>query len=258
MSDTDTDTPALHSKSVNPIKWQIIHLSDNAIDSNWIEEEERLLVWTESPDFEKHPLSKIDITFMYVDADNSVVGIIKSELGLETHAFSSILNKPVFFEMVNQAANPKTCVSTSVNPIIPERRISTGIEGETDGGSFVGEWLEKTYSFEEAAIYSISVNHEQLDTFIPKRTCKPLFFLKDAVKIPSSLVVFHDLYEIFVIMREATNPLLELKSILKPATSLIRPGKTKKVRISDECPSEYVFSKHLPVSGKRRTKRVHR
>jgi hypothetical protein len=36
-----------------------------------------------------------------------------------------------------------------------------------------------------------------------------------------------------------------------------RIGKTKKVRISDDSPKEFVFSKINPVSGKRRTQKLY-
>ena len=213
-------------------EWQIVNkIEDSDSNSDWIEEEDKLLNWAETPDFETKPLSKIAVTFIYVDNDNSEVGMIKTSVNLD---HSSALQKSVLFDKVRKASNPNSVVSES-DP----------------------SWLQKSYFFDEAAIYSIPLNHEQLDTFKPKKTFKPLIFAKDpaSMKVASSLSVFHDLYEIFVIMREVK------KSILKPDYTANPKGggsngKTKKVRISDDSPNEYVFSKHLPVSSaKRRTKR---
>ena len=64
--------------------------------------------------------------------------------------------------------------------------------------------------------------------FDPKVLVTPLQFSNDVAKISSSRVELKDLYEIVVIMREATPP--ELKSILKTDS---KPGKTKKVRIDE-------------------------
>jgi len=203
------------SGASNENEWKIVNHIDDA-DSDWIEEEDQLLNWTETPDFEKRPLSQIAATFIYVDTDNTEVGIIKTTIDLD---HLSTLHKTALFDKVKKAAKPNAIFGRCD-------------AGESDSGST--DWSEKTYYFEDAAIYSIPINHEQIDKFEPKTICKPLQFSKDtsAVKIASSLAVFHDLYEIFVIMREAK------KSILKTDT---KSGKTKKVRISDDSPNEYVF-----------------
>jgi len=210
------------SGASNENEWQIVnHITD--ANSNWIEEEDKLLTWAETPDFEKRPLSQIAATFIYVNNNNEEVGIIKTSIQLD---HLSTLHKTALFDKVKKAAKPNENIS--------------GL-GPTD-------WSEKTYFFDDAAIYSIPINHEQIDKFEPKTTCKPLHFSKDpdVVKIECSLEVFHDLYEIFVIMREVK------KSILKTDS---KSGKTKKVRISDDSPNKYVFSKLAPIAGKRRTKR---
>jgi hypothetical protein len=111
------------------------------------------------------------------------------------------------------------------------------------------ERSEKTYIFEDAAIYHISNDHETIDAINTKQVWTTIHFHKDVEKIPNSLLVFQDLSEIFVIMRE-----VKRRGLLKDGS---RPGKTKKVRISDDSPKEYVFSKLNPVSGKRRTQKLH-
>ena len=218
--------------------WQIINKSNSRFESNpkWIEEEEDLLNWAENPNFEKQPLKQIAVTFIYVSSDTSnakleyiCTGILHTFIKLDPHEHYSILHKSDFFDKITQAKSPKTLF---------------------DDDTYKSDWLEKTYMFDNAAIYCIPIDHEQIN---PKSTFTQLNFSKDTVKIHCSLSVFHDLYEVVVIMREVKN-VVRLKSIIKDGTKM---GKTKKVRISDDSPKEFVFSKMRPVSGKRRTKKMH-
>ena len=211
--------------------WQIINKSTN--QSKWIEEEENLLNWAENPNFEKKPLHQIAIKFIYVSSETSYEGILKTSIILDPQEHFSALHKSVFFDKINEAKTPKTLFDNDICE--------------------VHKWLEKSYTFDTAAIYSIPIDHEQINQFDPKLPFMPLNFSKDIAKIHCSLSVFHDLYEIVVIMREVRNT-VNLKSIIKDGTKM---GKTKKVRISDDSPKEYVFSKTRPVSGKRRTKKTH-
>ena len=217
--------------------WNIIDkhkYSDD--DSNWIEEEDRLLNWAESSNFEKTPLNHTSIHFIYLNLERDIVGILKTEIELENNETSAVLYRSDFFDKIATAKTPQNIFTEPVDPLQKS-------------------WLEKTYHYEDSAIYSIPICNDN-DEYQDKKTpyC-PLNFSKDVMKITASLSVFHDIYDIVVIMREA-NPISALKSIIKPVTS--KPGKTKKVRISDDIPNEYVFSKHNPVSGKRRTKRVYK
>lgn len=206
-------------------KWQII---DRCIinKTNWIEEEDLLLDWSENTNFDKYPLNQILLTFIYVDQEHSVVGVAKTFIGIETRERSSILHRSDFFDKVREANNP--------NFIVPN-------DADLNG------WSKKIYSFEDAAIYHIHNDHETIDNINSKHALNVLHFHKDVEKIPNSLLVFQDLSEIFVIMRE-------VKKIggLRSGSKI---GKTKKVRISDDSPKEYVFSKLNPVSGKRRTQK---
>ena len=213
--------------------WQIINKSTRRVESNWIEEEEYILNWAENPNFEKQPLNQIPIKFIYVNSEAFGEGILKTSINLEPQQQFSILHKSVFFDKINEAKIPKMLFK---NDICDKN-----------------EWLEKSYMFDTAAIYSISIGHEQINQFYPTIPFTPLNFSNDIAKINCSLSVFHDLYEIIVIMREVKN-LICLKSIIKDGSKI---GKTKKVRISDDSPKEYVFSKLRPVSGKRRTKKTH-
>ena len=236
--------------------WQIINKSTKRLGSKWIEDEENLLNWAEDPNFEKQPLHQIAIKFIYVGSETSdskstsyaecedsiseaeertlwvLVGRIQTSIKLELHEHFSILHKSEFFSKINEAKIPKILFN---NDICDKNK-----------------WLEKSYTFDTAAIYSIPIDHEQINQFDPKIPFTPLNFSKDIAKIHCSLSVFHDLYEIVVIMRESKNT-GGLKSIIKDGTKV---GKTKKVRISDDSPKEYVFSKLRPVSGKRRTKKI--
>ena len=227
--------------------WQIINKSTLRIESKWIEEEENILNWAENPNFEKQPLTQITIKCIYVidfsttcaspeyfaNSESLGAGVLKTSIKLDPQQHSSILHKSAFFDKINEAKNPKMLFDNDICDI--------------------NKWLKKSYTFDNAAIYSISIDHEQINQFNPKLPFTPLIFSNDIAKINCSISVFHDLYEIIVIMREVKNT-IGLKSIIKDVTKM---GKTKKVRISDDSPKEYVFSKLRPVSGKRRTKKTH-
>ena len=218
--------------------WQIITMEPGKgsiiTKTNWIEEEDFLLDWADNANFEKYPLNKILLTFVYVDVGQSVVGVAKAFVDLERREHSAILHRSDFFDKVREANNPKLILQK--NPYTSELQ---------------DEWLEKTYTFEDAAIYHINNDHENIDNINP--ILKPIHFHKDVEKIPISLLVFQDLSEIFVIMREVKK-MGVLKSGMKDMSKI---GKTKKVRISDDSPKEYVFSKLNPVAGKRRTRKAH-
>lgn len=213
----------------------------------WIEEEELLLNWAENPNFYKQPLDIIAITFIYVKPEQpgdfyTATGTIKTAIDLGKHNSSfSVIKKSDFFEKVEKAKTPKQLVDNSIS------------------NANANEWLSSTYIFDSAAIYSIPIDHEHINQFNPTIPFIPLQFSNNIAKIYSSLNIFHDLYEIIVIMKEMPPislppppTLNELKSILKDGSKI---GKTKKVRISDELPKEYVFSKIKPISGKKRTRK---
>ena len=206
--------------------WQLIHKSI-ITKTDWIEEEDLLLDWAENTNFEKYPLTKIAMTFVYVDLEHSVVGVAKSFIELEKRERSSILHRSDFFDKVRFANNPNSILDAGIR----------------------SEWSEKTYAFEDAAIYHIPNDHETIDNINAKHLWTAIHFHKDVEKIPNSLLVFQDLSEIFVIMRE-----VKRMGVLKDGSKM---GKTKKVRISDDYPKEYVYSKLNPVSGKRRTQKLY-
>jgi hypothetical protein len=214
--------------------WKIID-SDNRedISSSWIEEEEFILNWVEHPVFEKKSLESIAISFIYINIDDEIVGILKSSVNLEKQHSNSILHQSVFLDKVNIAKNP----------------ISINEDNKHN-------WLEKSYMFKDTIIYYPS--NEQ-NTHNPS-SFHPLYFSNDIAKIPNSISVLHDLYEIVVIMREI-KPTILLKSIIKPATNNSTGGgggggKTKKVRISEDLPKEIIYVKNKSsLKSKRRTRK---
>jgi hypothetical protein len=201
--------------------WQIID-SDNREDntsSSWIEEEEFILNWAENPVFEKQSLKSIAISFIYVNIEDEIIGILKSSMPLEKQHNNSILLQSTFLDKVNIAKNP-----ISINEISKRN------------------WLENPYIFKDAILY------------YPSSPFHPLHFTNDIAKIPNSISVLHDLYEIIVIMREI-KPTVALKSIIKPASNN-GGGKTKKVRISEDSPKEFTYvNNKSSLKSKRRTRK---
>jgi hypothetical protein len=216
--------------------WQIIYRNTPYVDdSNWIEEEDRLLHFAENPIFEKQSLDNIAFVFIYTDLENNIVGASRTTAPLNKRVMSSILRQQEFTDKVNTAKTPSNIFK----------------QIDTNG---VNDWMEKQYVFNDANIYCVPVDSDNISDYQPLNTFKPLQFSKDVTNISSSLIPFHELYEILIIMREE-KPFASIKSILKDGTTR---GKTKKVRISDELPNKFVYSRfHGVVAGKRRTKKVH-
>lgn len=214
-------------KDCNPVKEG--HFIDN---SNWIEEEERLIHWSENLDFVKRPLNNIAMTFIYIDNEKCISGMLRTSIytNMVKNITSSLLNKTEFFDKVNVAKTPtRLFADTKSRP-----------------------WLEKSYEFDDAAIYTILHENDRIDHIKKTTSFTPIVFSSDNAKIPNSISVFHDLYEIIVIMREVCS--VEIKSILRIVGS--KTSKTKKVHISDDLPKKYVYVKNHPVSGKRKTRRI--
>jgi len=196
--------------------------------SNWIDEEEELLNWAENPIFEKQPLNYITLTFLYVNLEPTIVGVAKTSIEIDTREMSSELKKSVFFDKVNSAKHPKLLFGDNISE----------------------EWLEKKYIFKDASMFHLSLDHEHISDFRNNKMVD-VVFQKDFIKIPNALSIFHNISEIFVIMREDVDPpnvKPGLKSILKKSIT----GKTKKVRISEDSPKEFVFSSSKPVRKTRR------
>lgn len=202
--------------------------------TDWIEEEDRLLNWAENPVFEKQPLHSITLTFIYLNADRTVVGIAKNTIELEKREQqSSILRRSVFFDKVSSAKNP-----TSLFPNFDD------VVETTD------DWLSKNYIYECASLFNLSLDYETNRDFSNNKM-DDIVFNAEYAKIPNALILFHDQYELFVIMREK----VELKSILnKKPKQCAR--KTKKVRISEDLPREFLFSKSTPIESKRSTRKI--
>ena len=208
-------------------EWQIVNRNTPLDDSDWIKEEEWLLEFAENPVFEKQPLDKIAMTFLYVDSESSIVAITKSTIRLDVGEKSSRLNETDFSDKVKAAKTPKRIFPENCNE----------------------NWLDKTYLFESASLYSVPVSHETMVNYEPARELSPLSFHKNTAKILGSLIIFHDLYEIVIVMREEKT---ELKSIMK--TGDIRPSAaafTKKLRF----PLVLTNGKNAR-GGKRKTKKA--
>lgn len=230
-------------------KWDI-HNKYILEKSDWIENEDILLDWAENATFEKMPLDKIAITFIYVNVDHNVAGVAKTFIDLEKRERSSILHKSEFFNTVKIANNPKLIFDKNVQSECSFDASHPDVSREYHKLTETG-WLEKTYIFEDAATFHVSNNHETIDNINPQQLVSSIQFHKDYEKIPSALLVFQDLFEIFVIMQEA-KPISKLKSILKDGSTI---SKTKKVRISDVSPKEFGVSKINTVDRKRRTRK---
>jgi hypothetical protein len=212
---------------INPTEWQIVVQNTPYIDdSKWMEEEEWLLDFAENPVFEKQPLDHIALTFLYIDAadHSNIVGVTKSTIRLDVCDRSSRLIESEFFDKVNTAKHPKRIFAENEHC----------------------DWFEKSYRFESASLYSLPISHENMNDYEPARELSPLCFHKNTAKILSSLVIFHDLYEIVVVMREEKTA---LKSILKTSTG---SAFTKKVRF----PSNISNEKMVLARRKRKTQKV--
>ena len=174
---------------------------DDSFD--WIQEEELLLKLSESNSFDLEPLEQICVTFLYVDRTQDVVDVIETTIDISSES----PDKPIVKKIVISWAELKR--------IIDEHSFRHGLR----------------YLFNDAAYYHISISYDQLDSFHPSTTLINLERDKD-LKLSSTLPVFHDLSQIFVIMREATCISIgkSLKSILRSGAKI---GKTKKVRISE-------------------------
>jgi hypothetical protein len=211
--------------------WKYIDAKRSIIEkSNWIEEEEELLNWAENPIFEKQPLDHIILTFLYVNLESTIVGVAKTFMETETREMSSGLKKSDFFDKVNSAKHPKLLFGDKVSE----------------------EWLDKKYTFKDASMFHLSLDHENISDFRNNKMID-MGFQKDFIKIPNALTILHNISEIFVTMREEVDPPNVnpgLKSILKNKSTI---GKTKKVRISEESPKQFVFSTSTPV---RKTRRI--
>lgn len=210
--------------------WIFVEEGDYYSNSNWIEEEECLINWAENLDFTKRPLNNIATTFIYIDSERCITGILRTNISLELPDLdmSSLLNKSVFFDKVNDAKTPSVLFTDKKD--IP--------------------WVTKSYEFDDAAIFTV-VNDDRNDYINKTNPFVPIIFSKNTMTIPKSISILHNLYEIVVIMRVV--PVVDIKSILRVGSKI---GKTKKVHISDELPAKYVYVKNHPVSGKRKTRRI--
>jgi hypothetical protein len=212
-------------------EWQLLSTENN---SKWIEEEELLLDFAENSKLTKTPLENIALTFVYTDLDRFIVGVSKTTIQLEKKEKSSILHHSIFIDKMNTAKN--------LTSIFPE---------ELDKHN----WLQKSYEFEDAALYSIDDTHPNKTTF--NKRILPISISKTTTQILASLTIFHDLYEIIILMREygssldllpdenlrlqvdTNSPQLSTspKSILKDISK--KNTKTKKVRFYMRNMSEY-------------------
>ena len=170
---------------------------------DWIQEEELLVKYAECDSFELVPLSQIKITFIYVDRTQDVVESADEIIDLTISANHSIVEWSILKRAIEAAS--------SLNGL--------------------------RYRFNEVAYYHNSVTCDNLDLFRPTSSLTKIEREIDC-KISSSLPAFHDISQIFIIMREVIPAPIgqSLKSILKSGSKI---GKTKRVRISE--PTSDIF-----------------
>ena len=230
---------------MNNKEWEIIDNKEafNVYESKWIEEEEKILDFAENPNLKKTPLNNIALTFIYTNLDSAIVGISKTNITLEQKDLDSTLNHKLFLDKINTAKNLNT-ILLERDMIVPEVFIGPN-------PNFVENWLQKIYEFEDAVLYSVSTDNINTGKIRFNKLFSPINLSnheKQTTKIIGSLTIFHDLYEILIIMREMQP---QIKSILKHNHKM---GKTKKVRISDNFPKEYMYSS-TPIYRKRHTQK---
>ena len=249
---------------MNDNEWQIIDNSTETsyiYESKWIEEEERILDFAENPILKKMPLNHIALTFIYTNVDKEIVGISKTNITLEQKDLDSILNHALFLDKINTAKN----LNTISQYVIKTHQQSPNVFIKPNS-NLSEPWLQKTYDFEDAILYSVSTDNINTNKVHFNKSVLPINCSnheKQTTKIVGSLKIFHDLYEIIIIMREIQH---EIKSIMKNNTKM---SKTKKVRISDDSPKKYIYSsthnlvqseivEKSPIYKKRRTqKKMH-
>lgn len=180
--------------------------SDDSFD--WIREEEMLLKLSESNSFHLVPLQNIRIAILYVDRTQDVVDVVETSIDTSSNA-------PL--NATDDGNNIKTTVIKwdELKRIIDDHLTRNGLR----------------FIFNDAAYYHVSVGYDQLDLFVPTKKLIAVERDKD-FKLPPSLPVFHDISQLFIVMREATyvSTGKSLKSILRTGSKI---GKTKKVRISE-------------------------
>ena len=212
-------------------EWQIKDTQSILTNKNkWLEEEEFLVEFSDNPVFEKTPLERISLTFIYVDLEKNIVGGLNTNVNLKKSDFMSSLKKTDFFEKIDLAKRPENIVHFKKDELLNE-------------SSSNSKWLKKSYIFEDASLYSVPIDHENIYTKKPANIVSKLKFTDDVEKIVGSLTIFHDLYDIFIIMREDT------KSILKTGE---KNGRTKKVRISNNYPKTHFYSQTTPMQNSKR------
>lgn len=189
------------------------------MSDNWLREEEKLLELISNNAFHLTPLNQIAVSFVYIDSKREVVHIEKTQIRFQVDDGASRLIE-------------------SNKSILAWPNFQAHIH-------LYSKWNDKSYVFEEASLHHIPISYEIIDIFKPSKTLQPLPANQDC-KIEPALAVFHDLSEIFVIMREA--PLSVTKSILKTGGTV---GKTKKVRIAEN-EKEVI---HIPLRTKKRITR---
>jgi hypothetical protein len=191
---------------------------------SWLLEEERLLEFSSNNNFETIPLKQLCVCFIYINHKREIVRSVKKDISLRIELNHSVLPWSSFQSEIELAFKPADDVN------------------------------QYQYAFEDAALHHISIGYESIDIFEPTKLLQPIVPNKD-LKIDPTLLIFHDLSELFVFMREVvpilpkrTQGVLSSASLTESSNSFlcesgVHPksilktggnGKTKKVRISEE------------------------
>lgn len=195
-----------------------IHSSDQEDSSDWIQEEELLLKFAENTSFNLEPLMQIGLVLIYVDRTQDIVDVVETAIDLLFDAPGETTRGICDTESITSLSPPPLVAKSTIK----WEKLKHLIDGHSSRNGL-------RYLFNDAAYYHESVNYDQLDIFNPSAKLINIERDKD-VKLPSALPIFHDISQIFVIMREATSIGKTLKSILRSGSKI---GKTKKVRISE-------------------------
>jgi hypothetical protein len=204
-------------------------IDTDQLDLSWTEEHIRT---TKSQTmYNKEPMSKINIQFVYINTNNEISKIVKEEHDLTLiDNVSSMLSEQNIFKL------------TRSNGILTGTSWSNG--------------QSTRFHLDDILLYCISLDPAKINDYVASPTDKNRSnsdpFMKiippicGNIIVPSSLFIFHPLNTIYFIFREMvlvqdTTHKLAIKSVLKSAMSknglVVSKKLTKRVRISPDLPS---------------------
>lgn len=231
-------------------------IDTDQLDLSWTEEHIRT---TKSQTmYNKEPMSKINIQFVYINTNNEVSKIVKEEhdLTLIDNA-SSMLSEQIIFKLTkSKGILTETSWSNGIlpgtsrsNEILTETSRSNGILPATSRSN--GQ--STRYHLDDILLYCISLDPAKMSDYVasPNRSNSDPFMkiippICGNIIVPASLFIFHPLNTIYFIFREMvlvqdTTHKPAIKPVLKSAMSknglVVSKKMTKRVRISSNLPS---------------------